>query len=42
MKCGMDEIGYEGSFVDVFSEAWNDIHTHRGCREDIRSVAVMK
>lgn len=42
MKCGMDEIGYEDSFVDVLSEAWNDIHTCRGCREDIHSVAVVK
>lgn len=38
----MDEIGREDSFAGVLSEAWNGIHTCRGCREDIRSVAVVK
>ena len=38
----MDEIGNEDSFADVLSEAWNGIHTCRGCKEDIRSVAVVK
>ena len=39
MKCGMDEIGNEDSFVDALSEAWNGIHTCRRYREDIHSVA---
>lgn len=38
----MDGIGSEDSFVDVLPEAWNGIHTCRGYREYIRSVAIVK